>query len=68
MDEQYFRKCKEASIDFAAKKDESGEYRILERDRPSGRVKIIAEGLEETKARQLRNELISSSDIGQVEE
>ena len=61
VDEQYFRYSKEATVDFAAKQDESGEYQVLERDRPSGRVKIIAEGLGPKKARKLRNEMIRAS-------
>ena len=62
IDQQFFRSCPEATTEFSAQSDESGEFKVIERDRPSGRVKIIAEGLEPRKAQELRNEMIRATD------
>jgi len=62
MDSQFMRKSKESKIAYAARTDESGEYQIIEKHRPSGRQKIVASGLRGSEAAKLRNELIGSSE------
>ena len=63
MDQQFFRKNKEAKIAFAAKEDEeTGRFRIIRKHRPSGRQKVIVEDLEQREARRVRNDLIESSE------
>lgn len=63
MDQQFMRKRKESEISFAAiKNDESGEFEIVKKHRPSGRQRIITETPTEREARKIRNALIESSE------
>ena len=63
MDQQFFRKNKEAKIAYAAKHDEeTGRFSVVRRHRPSGRVKVVAETVDKVEAGRIRNALIQSSD------
>jgi hypothetical protein len=62
MDQQFMRKRKESEIAFAAKKDESGEFIVVKKHRPSGRQRVITEGLTSSVAHKIRNALIESSE------
>jgi len=61
MDQQFFRKSKEATICFAAKAGESGDFTVLEQHRLTGRTRVVARGLEQLEAARLRNTLIRNS-------
>ena len=56
------RKRKESETSFAAKVDESGEFQVVKKHRPSGRQRVITEGLSENEARKVRNALVGSSE------
>ncbi len=63
MDQQFMRKRKRSEISFAAKVDaESGEFQVVKKHRPSGRQRVITEGLSEGEARKVRNALVDSSE------
>jgi hypothetical protein len=61
MDQQFFRKSKEAEISYAAQEDTSGQFRVIRKHRPSGRLKVIRKDLERLDACRLRNRLIEAS-------